>query len=420
MATTRIKDLSKTATTVNSDANLVLDGNTGGTQKISRDNFRQDTADAFVAAPGTYNLAPLNSGTGKIDAVYLSSSSDTPKGAWDASTNTPTLADGSGTAGDYYDVTVAGSSDLGSGSIAFTVGDVVKYNGTVWFKIDSVANILDGVSTIDGAKTAIEIPDVSTAPNEVPLNGQLGTMAYQSAEAVSVDKLEVTDSVTGNLKITSGNLEFGSSTDLKFFHDGSNGYIQNTTGNLLIKNVSTEYIKMLVATGGVELYHNGTKQCETSATGLSLPSGKGIDFGSTSSGFGTPSGGLLNDYEEGTFTIGTAGDATGAISHQYGQYVKVGRVVTVRLTFRVSANFTGNRIDGLPFNAQCPNTGSLSGIGGGFVAMTSNVNASPIFAINTHGTDEISFMSGTSTGALHVINTTNSIYRITATYETTI
>jgi hypothetical protein len=69
MATTRIKDLSKTATTVNSDANLVLDGNTGGTQKISRDNFRQDTADAFVAAPGTYNLAPLNSGTGKIDAV---------------------------------------------------------------------------------------------------------------------------------------------------------------------------------------------------------------------------------------------------------------------------------------------------------------------------------------------------------------
>lgn len=190
MATTRIKDLSKTATTVNSDANLVLDGNTGGTQKISRDNFRQDTADAFVAAPGTYNLAPLNSGTGKIDAVYLSSSSDTPKGAWDASSNTPTLADGSGTAGDYYDVTVAGSSDLGSGSIAFTVGDVVKYNGTVWFKIDSVANILDGVSTIDGAKTAIEIPDVGTAPNEVPLNGMLGDMAFQSSAGVAMGDVE--------------------------------------------------------------------------------------------------------------------------------------------------------------------------------------------------------------------------------------
>lgn len=201
MATTRIKDLSKTATTVNSDANLVLDGNTGGTQKITRDNFRQDTADAFVAAPGTYNLAPINSGTGKIDATYLPTSSDTPKGAWNANTNTPTLADGSGTAGDYYDVTVAGSSDLGSGSITFTVGDVVKYDGTTWFKIDSVTNILDGVSTIDGAKAAIEIPDVGTDPSEVPLNQHLGSMAYQSADSVSVAELEVTDKIVDSVEV---------------------------------------------------------------------------------------------------------------------------------------------------------------------------------------------------------------------------
>jgi hypothetical protein len=95
----------------------------------------------------------------------------------------------------------AGSSDLGSGSITFTVGDVVKYNGTTWFKIDSVTNILDGVSTIDGAKAAIEIPDVGTDPSEVPLNQHLGSMAYQSADSVSVDTLEVTDKVDGSLGI---------------------------------------------------------------------------------------------------------------------------------------------------------------------------------------------------------------------------
>lgn len=222
MATTRIKDLSKTATTVNSDANLVLDGNTGGTQKITRDNFRQDTADAFVAAPGTYNLAPINSGTGKIDATYLPTSSDTPKGAWNASTNTPTLADGSGTAGDYYDVTVAGSSDLGSGSITFTVGDVVKYNGTTWFKIDSVTNILDGVSTIDGAKAAIEIPDVGTAPNEVPLNGQLGSMAYQSADSVSVAELQV-ESTTGTATTQALTVTDGTDTNFVVQEDGKVG-----------------------------------------------------------------------------------------------------------------------------------------------------------------------------------------------------
>jgi len=260
MATTRIKDLSKTATTVNSDANLVLDGNTGGTQKISRDNFRQDTADAFVAAPGTYNLAPLNSGTGKIDAVYLSSSSDTPKGAWDASTNTPTLADGSGTAGDYYDVTVAGSSDLGSGSIAFTVGDVVKYNGTVWFKIDSVANILDGVSTIDGAKTAIEIPDVGTGPSQVPLNQHLGTMAYQSSDGVSVGTVSADEIGVGT-----------SDPNYEIEVQASNARIAATSDGGVVNHLQSNSTTGFVGTHTnhpLALKTNGTTRATVTAAGL--------------------------------------------------------------------------------------------------------------------------------------------------------
>ena len=156
MATTRIKDLSKTATTVASDANIVIDGPSNGTQKITRDNFRQDTADAFVAAPSTYKLAPLN-GVNKIDATYLPTSSDTPKGEWNASSNSPALADGSGVAGDYYDVTTAGTANLGSGPIDFTVGDVIKYNGSTWFKIDSVANILDGSATAADGRSALSV-----------------------------------------------------------------------------------------------------------------------------------------------------------------------------------------------------------------------------------------------------------------------
>lgn len=182
MATTRIKDLSKTATTVASDANIVIDGSSNGTQKITRDNFRQDTADAYVAAPSTYKLAPLN-GVNKIDGTYLPTSGDTPKGEWNASTNSPTLADGTGTAGDYYDVTTAGTANLGSGAITYTVGDVVKYNGTTWFKIDSVANILDGISTVDPAKSLLQIPNVGTAANEVPLCGMLNSGAWLDFDA---------------------------------------------------------------------------------------------------------------------------------------------------------------------------------------------------------------------------------------------
>jgi hypothetical protein len=63
------------------------------------------------------------------------------------------------------------------------------------------ANNLSDVASLDTSKLNMEIPDVGTAPNEVPLNGMLGDMAYQSSDGVSVAKLEVTDSVTDSLTI---------------------------------------------------------------------------------------------------------------------------------------------------------------------------------------------------------------------------
>lgn len=53
-------------------------------------------------------------------------------GNWDASTNTPTLADGDGALphgpGSVYRVSVAGTQDLGSGSVSYNVGDKIVYN----------------------------------------------------------------------------------------------------------------------------------------------------------------------------------------------------------------------------------------------------------------------------------------------------
>jgi|CXWL01.1.fsa_nt_gi hypothetical protein len=55
---------------------------------------------------------------------------------WDATANTPTLSDATGTAGYMYAVTVGGSQDLGAGVIAFTPGDLVIHNGTIFEKVD--------------------------------------------------------------------------------------------------------------------------------------------------------------------------------------------------------------------------------------------------------------------------------------------
>lgn len=66
------------------------------------------------------------------------------KGVWDASTNTPTLTDGSGNNGDLYQVTVAGTQF--TPAISFEVGDKVVYSGASgkyekWDMTDAVASV---------------------------------------------------------------------------------------------------------------------------------------------------------------------------------------------------------------------------------------------------------------------------------------
>jgi hypothetical protein len=88
---------------------------------------KEDTVNKGVAN----GYASLDSG-GKVPAGQLPSSVMEYKGLWNASTNTPTLADGTGDTGDVYKVSVAGTQDLGSGPISFEVNEFVMYSGTVW------------------------------------------------------------------------------------------------------------------------------------------------------------------------------------------------------------------------------------------------------------------------------------------------
>jgi len=87
------------------------------------------------------------------------------RGVWDASTNTPTLANGIGTIGDLYRVNVAGTVDFGSGPISFEVGDSVVYTGTVWEKWDQTDQVISVNGQIGAVQLdAIDIPyDNSTS-----------------------------------------------------------------------------------------------------------------------------------------------------------------------------------------------------------------------------------------------------------------
>lgn len=62
------------------------------------------------------------------------------QGAWNASTNTPTLVSSTGTANQFYIVSVPGTTTL-DGVSSWAVGDWVIFNGTVWQKIPAEVQV---------------------------------------------------------------------------------------------------------------------------------------------------------------------------------------------------------------------------------------------------------------------------------------
>jgi hypothetical protein len=100
-------------------------------------------------------------GTGKLLVSQMPLDTIVYQGVWNATTNTPSLADGVGESGDFYRTNVAGTQDLGSGSLDFSIGDWVTYNGTIWEKSDFVgASSIDELSDVDTTTVAPNIGEV--------------------------------------------------------------------------------------------------------------------------------------------------------------------------------------------------------------------------------------------------------------------
>jgi len=310
------------------------------------------------------------------------------------------------------------------------------------------ANNLDDVASLDTTKANLEIPDVGTDPSQVPLNQHLGSMAYQSAEGISVDNLEVTGKLeidsSGNVSIGAGDIANNGSlhvyrssatADLNLQSAGGSGRsfaIQSkTNGSLVVRDNNGAADRLTVGSGGhIGISNNSPGSANGSAnnlvignatdstsTGISIvtqpgqvgslffadgtsgvsgyigrvqynhgtnsmtfgvngivpwainSSGNfvangayGIDFGSVAGGTGTPitNGGLLDDYEAGSFVPVVAdaasGGNTGSAATAAGEYTKVGRIVhfSLRLENIDTTGLTsGNtlHIRGLPFVA---------------------------------------------------------------------
>lgn len=124
-------------------------GNSLATSPNAADARTQLSAE-YTGNKGAVNGYASLDATGKIPTSQLSVSAMEYKGAWNATTNTPTLANGgSSSTGDVYRVSTGGTAV----SLTVDAGDFVVYNGSTWEKWDTT----DAVSSVAGRTGAVTL-----------------------------------------------------------------------------------------------------------------------------------------------------------------------------------------------------------------------------------------------------------------------
>jgi hypothetical protein len=131
----------------------------------------------------------------------------TYEGTWNASTNTPTLVSSVGTKGEYYVVSVSGSTNL-NGITDWVAGDWAIFNGTVWEKVDNTESVIS-VNGLTGV-VVLDADDVGAVANTTFVNatglltggGQLtGNVAI---DLTNVPIANVTGGVANTVEIIAG------------------------------------------------------------------------------------------------------------------------------------------------------------------------------------------------------------------------
>ena len=329
------------------------------------------------------------------------------KGTWNASTNNPTLADGTGAKGDYYVTSTAGTQTFGGLQLFFGIGDWIVYNGAVWQRVEggSDGNFVNVTMTSTDAGAAAAplldlyrdsaTPAASDTLGEIEFNGEDSAGNKQQYAVIHGSILSPTSTAEAG-QIHFETATAGASTE-KMIIGTSNLVINDigavfnvriegdTDANLFTTDATNSRVGIgtispaskLDIVGGDARIDNGNLIIGTS--------GKGIDFSITSHPAGMTSE-LLADYEEGTFTP-TAGIALTSAS---GKYTKVGRAVhfVIEVVFPITVSTAGAGLGGLPFTISANNypcavwTNRGSTIFAYAVASTTDVN---LYNVSTGG-----------------------------------
>jgi hypothetical protein len=289
-------------------------------------------------------VATLDSG-GKVPVSQLPSSVVTYLGTWNAATNTPTLVNGTGDAGDMYICNVAGTVNFGAGPVTFAVGDWVLYGSGTWQKSNGQNGTVTSVGVSrDGDALSITGSPITTAGTiNIGFTGSNAQYINGEGDLVTFPSLSgfVTD-VTGTAPIVSSggttpaiSIPAASSTvdgyldnaDWTTFNNKQNAITLTTTGTsgvstligstLNIPNYSTDlsgYVPYIGATANVNLgTFDLTADVITGATGSFASSGGSNTFAiNHSSGSGIALNITKGGNGEGLYINKTSGSGNAA------------------------------------------------------------------------------------------------------------
>ena len=137
-------------------------------------------------------------------------------------------------------------------------------------------------NTLDLGTSSLEYKDLHlagtanlvnvTTTGDVTLTGAANNVVFDASD----NALEFADSAKG---------VFGTGDDLQLYHDGTNSYIENNTGELFVQgdgitlrsDTGTETYIAADVNGAVELYYDNSKKFETTSTGVAVTGSLAVD-----------------------------------------------------------------------------------------------------------------------------------------------
>jgi hypothetical protein len=309
---TKLAGIAAAATANSPDAVLLSRANHTGTQPASTIQDFSSAADARVAAGITgkqdtsargqaNGYASLDSG-GKVPVNQLPSSIMEYQGTWNASTNTPTLANGTGGTGDVYRVSVPGAA-LG---FTFDVGDYVIYNGSAWEKsdtTDAVATVAGRTGNVTLTKSDVGLGNVDDTSDSAR-NSAAAALTNKDLTSATNTFPTLNQDTTGNAATAGAALTANNVTGTVVVANGGTGLTTLAAKNVLLGNGTDPLLGVAPGNPGNVLTSDGT----TWTSAAFIGGGTGGTGGGTTAG--AVDGGTASDPGSVSLDGGTA-DSTG-------------------------------------------------------------------------------------------------------------